>query len=318
VEKIVTPEAAGVLDDLVRYFDEPFADSSAVPTLWVSRVAREEVKVVLSGDGGDEALGGYTRYVHDLGEAWLRRNLPGWLRTGALGRLGRVWPKVDWLPRPLRAKTLLVNLALDGAAAYANTVSLCRMPVRRELLAGDLAASLEGYRPELLVAGHYAAAPPEDPLAGMITADVHTLLPDDFLTKVDRASMSCGLEVRPPLVDHELLELCARIPSRFKIRGRQTKWLLKKTYEPQLPEGLVWRAKHGFEIPVDQWLRGPLEEMFIDTVLNPRGRIASLVNQETAERLFRQHASYLGRHGGVLWSLLVLARWAEEYLEPCT
>lgn len=312
-EELVTPEAAGALDDLVHYYDEPLADSSALPTLWVSRLARKSVKVVISGDGGDEALGGYRRYAHDLGEAWLRRRLPGWLRTGVLGPIGRVWPKADWLPRPLRAKTRLTNLALDEAAAYANTVSLCRLPMRRRLLAGDFVRELDGYEPERLIRRHYAAAGANDPLAGMITADVHTLLPDGFLVKVDRASMSCGLEVRPPLVDHELLELAARMPSEYKIRDGQTKWIFKQTYQDRLPEGLAWRAKQGFEIPVDQWLRGPLAEMFRATVLEPTSRVRELIDQRVARQLFDSHGSRVGRHGNVLWSLLVLAHWTERY-----
>jgi asparagine synthase (glutamine-hydrolysing) len=317
-EAIVTPEAAGSLDELVHYYDEPLADSSAIPTLWVSRLARKSVKVVISGDGGDEALGGYSRYAHDLGEAWLRRRVPGWLRSGMLGPLARVWPKADWLPRALRAKTLLTNLALDDAAAYANTISLCRLPIRRRLLAGDLVAELDGYRPEQRIQQHYATARCNDPLAGMITTDVNTLLPDDFLMKVDRASMSCGLEVRPPLVDHELLELAARIPSTYKIRHGQTKWLFKQTYARQLPDGLAGRAKQGFEIPIDRWLRGPLAEMFRAAVLDPKSRVRDLVSQATARQLFDAHGAGRGRHGQVLWSVLVLARWADRYLGPST
>ena len=313
-EKIITPEAVGVLDDVVHYYDEPFADSSAIPTFWVSRLARQDVKVVISGDGGDEAFGGYTRYAHDLNEAWLRRRMPRWIRRGVLQRVARRWPKADWLPRFLRAKTMLTNLSLDADAAYANTVSLCRLPMRRQLLSGDLLAELDGYRPEQTIRDFFTTAPPDDPLAAMITADVNVLLPDDFLTKVDRASMSCGLEVRPPLVDHELLELAAQIPSQYKIRGRQTKWLFKEIYQDRLPGGLAWRAKQGFEIPVDRWLRGPLREMFQSAVLNPNAPVCSLIDQATARQLYEAHRSRMGRHGNVLWALLVLASWAERYM----
>src|SRR5207244_3284411 len=126
-EEIVNPDAAQLVDKLTHYFDEPFADSSAIPTFLVSRVASRRVKVVLSGDGGDEAFGGYSRYAHDLREAALRRWLPAWFRRRGLGLLSRIWPKTDWLPKPLRAKTLLTNLSLEPAAAYANTLTLCRM-----------------------------------------------------------------------------------------------------------------------------------------------------------------------------------------------
>jgi asparagine synthase (glutamine-hydrolysing) len=214
----------------------------------------------------------------------------------------------------LRAKTLLTNLSLDAPSAYANTLSICRMPMRRRLLKADLAMSLNGYRPEQLMVDAYRRAPAHDPLAGMIAADVANLLPDDFLTKIDRASMACGLEVRPPLVDHELLELAASIPSDLKVRQRQTKWIVKRTYEQELPRGLAWRAKHGFEMPIDAWLRGPLREIFHDSVLARRGCVGDLIDQREAARLYQSHASRTGRHGEVLWALLVLASWAERYL----
>ncbi|MBN1912580.1 MAG: hypothetical protein JW818_22860, partial [Pirellulales bacterium] len=312
-EAIVTPEAVQSLDDLVRYYDEPFADSSAIPTMHVSRLAQEHVKVVISGDGGDEAFGGYRRYAHDLGEARLRGRLPRWFRRAGLGPLARVWPKADWLPRVLRAKTLLTNLSLDAPEAYGNTLSMCRLPQRRRLLSADVAAQLNGAWPERSIRDHFAAAPDDDPLAGMIAADVNTILPDDFLVKVDRASMSCGLEVRPPLVDHELLELAATVPSEYKIRQGQTKWLLKRLYEDRLPQGLARRAKQGFEIPVDAWLRGPLRDVFDSAVLGPNSPVAGLIDQAVARRLARAHRARTGRHGAVLWAVLVLARWAEEY-----
>ncbi|MHB8974338.1 MAG: asparagine synthase (glutamine-hydrolyzing) [Pirellulaceae bacterium] len=313
-EQIITPEAIGALDDLVHYYDEPFADSSAIPTLAVARLARTSVKVVISGDGGDEAFGGYARYAHDLREAWLRQRLPGWLRRSVLAPLGSVWPKADWLPRFLRAKTLLTNLGMPACDAYANTLSLSRLPMRRQLLAKDLLAELDGYQPEGMIRQYFETAPVGDPLAGMIAADVNTLLPDDFLTKVDRASMACGLEVRPPLVDHELLELAAKIPSQYKVRDGETKWIFKQVYQDRLPRGVARRAKQGFEIPIDAWLRGPLREVFESSVLSAGSRVASLIDQATVRRLYRQHLAKVGRHGNVLWSVLVLARWTERYM----
>jgi asparagine synthase (glutamine-hydrolysing) len=313
-EEIVTPDAVALLDDLTRHFDEPFADPSAVPTFLVSRLASRRVKVALSGDGGDEAFGGYARYAHDLREGAVRRRLPAWFRRLALAPLARVWPRADWLPRPLRVKTFLTNLSLDGASAYANTLTLCRPPLRRRLLAPDLAAGLNGHQPERLVRAGHAAAPPNDLLGGMIAADVATLLPDDFLVKVDRASMAHGLEVRPPLLDHELLELTARIPSCWKVRGGETKWLLKQTYREHLPPGAVDRPKQGFDMPIDAWLRGPLRGTFEDAVLQPRRRVADLIDRSAVGRLYRSHRLGLGRHGRVLWALLMLARWAERYL----
>src|SRR5262249_33598402 len=172
------------LEQLTHYYDEPFADSSAIPTFLVSRLARRSVKVALSGDGGDEAFGGYRRYAHDLKEARLRRFLPKWFRRFALAPMARWWPKADWLPRPLRAKTLLTNLSLDPASAYANTMSLCRPPLRRQLLAPDVAAHLNGHQPEQLIRDFHATAAATDPLAGMIAADVGMIFPDHFLVQL--------------------------------------------------------------------------------------------------------------------------------------
>lgn len=313
-EEMVAPDAVSLLGELTQFYDEPFADSSAIPTYLVSRLASRSVKVVLSGDGGDEAFGGYARYAHDLREASLRRLLPGWFRRMALAPLAQLWPKSDWLPRRLRAKTLLTNLSLDPGAAYANTLSCCRLPLRRTLLAPDVSARLNGHVPEQLIRADYASAPPFDALGGMIAADVGTILPDDFLVKVDRASMAHGLEVRPPLLDHELLELAARLPSEWKVRGCETKWIFKRLCRQRLPASVIDRPKHGFELPIDAWLRGPLGEMFESAVLSPRARVAGLVHQPAVGSLYRAHRRGTGRHGQVLWCLLVLAHWVERYL----
>jgi asparagine synthase (glutamine-hydrolysing) len=301
------------LDDLVTFYDEPFADPSAVPSLYLAKLARRHVKVALSGDGGDEAFGGYARYAHDLREAAIRAKLPLAIRKRIFGPLSRAWPKADWLPRALRLKTTFTNLALDDAAAYANTVSLCRPTHRRQLLHGDVCDELNGYRPEELITQVFGTAS-GDPLRKMICADIETLLPDDFLTKVDRASMAVGLEVRPPLVDHEFLELTARIPSSLKIRNGETKWLFKEICNGWLPDEIVRRPKQGFDLPVDEWLRGPLRELFHESVLNPRAPISSYVNQQFASGLYEAHRRRHGRHGATLWSLIVLGRWMAKYL----
>lgn len=313
-EAVVTPDAAALLDELTVYFDEPFADTSAVPTYLVSRLARQSVKVVLSGDGGDEAFGGYARYAHDLKEARLRQLLPAWLRRWVLGPLAQVWPKADWLPRPFRLKTALTNLSLPADHAFANTLSICRPPLRRGLLAPDVRAELNGHDPARVVCAAFAQAPTGDALGGMLAADVGVLLPDDFLVKVDRASMAHGLEVRPPLLDHELLELAARIPSRWKVRRNNTKWIFKESFRTILPPEIRQRSKQGFEVPVDAWLRGPLREVFEAAVLGPTTRARELLDRDRVQAIFHSHTAATGRHGNLLWSLLILARWADRYL----
>ena len=309
-EEVVSPNAVDLLPELTRFYDEPFADSSAVPSYLVSKLASRHVKVVLSGDGGDEALGGYSRYAHDLRECAIRDLLPTWLRGPWLATLAKSWPKADWLPRPLRLKTFLTNLSQEPAGAYANTLSLCRQPLRNRLLNADLREFAASNAPTNVVIDGYSAARCPDPLSGMISADMVTLLPDDYLVKVDRASMAHGLEVRPPMLDHEFLELCARVPSRWKIHNGQTKWLLKETARSLLPGPILNRPKQGFEIPVDGWFRGPLQEMFRETVLAKNALLSGLIDQPTAAAVFESHSRGGGRHGGTLWSLLSLGCWA--------
>jgi asparagine synthase (glutamine-hydrolysing) len=235
IEEVITPEAVQSLDDLVHFYDEPFADSSAIPTMHVSRLASRHVKVVLSGDGGDEAFGGYSRYAHDLREAAWRRRIPGWARKGLLGPLGRTWPKADWLPRVLRAKTRLTNLSLDADQAYANTLSWSRAPERRRLLSRDLAAELNGHRPEASVCEMFNRAGERDSLASMIAADVGMLLPDDFLTKVDRASMAYGLEVRPPWWTTNSWSWPARSPRNIRFAAGSRSGSLRKSTASNCP-----------------------------------------------------------------------------------
>jgi asparagine synthase (glutamine-hydrolysing) len=313
-EEVVRADALQLLDKITHHYDEPFADPSAIPTYIVSGLAARHVKVVLSGDGGDEAFGGYERYRHDLREAAVRRQLPGWLRAGLLRPLAQLWPKTDWLPRPLRAKTTLTNLSLAPADAYANTLSLCRRPLRKRLLRPELAAAAHGCAPEERVKRLFQMADPGDCLAGMLTTDTSLHLPDDFLVKVDRASMGHGLEVRPPLLDHELLEVAARLPSSVKVRDGKGKWVLREAFRPLLPPAILERPKQGFDIPIDDWMRGPLRERIEGSVLSKSAPVAELIDPACAAKLYRAHQARRARYGGVLWSLLVLAGWAERYL----
>ena len=313
-EQVVSPDAVSLLPQLTKFYDEPFADSSAVPTFLVSQIASQHVKVVLSGDGGDEALGGYSRYAHDLKEASVRRFIPNWLRRPFLSTLAAAWPKADWLPRPMRLKTFLTNMSLPPGEAYANTLSLCRLPLRHQLLNADFASGVKRHNPAHAAANGFLNGG-SDPLNGMIAADMATLLPDDYLVKVDRASMANGLEVRPPMLDHEFLELCARVPARMKINHGETKWLLRQTARSLVPPSIIDRPKQGFEIPVDQWFRGPLGELFRDSVLSSASPVGDIVNRSTAQQMFDRHCRGTGRHGSTLWSLLTLASWADEYLK---
>jgi asparagine synthase (glutamine-hydrolysing) len=227
--------------------------------------------------------------------------------------MSRLWPKADWLPRYLRMKTTLTNLSLDADQAYANTISITRQPMRRRLLHPDVRAQLNGHCPEDRVTVPFERGN-GDALGGMIASDVAMLLPDDFLTKVDRASMAVGLEVRPPMVDHEFLELCARVPAALKVRNGQTKWLFKKMCDGWLPDAVVHRPKKGFEIPVDDWLRGPLRDLFEGMVFSQGNASNHFLDTSTVRRLLRRHLTKQANYGQTLWAILIFASWSERWL----
>lgn len=314
-EEIVTPDAVRDFDDLVHFYDEPFADASAIPTMAVARMAAKHVKVCLSGDGGDEAFGGYARYGHDLQEAKIRDAIPRFIRRAAFAPMAAIWPKADWLPRPLRLKSLLQNLSLDPEAAYANTLSACRIGMRARLLNPAFHKSLSNHRPEAFAEQAFLSGN-RDALSGMLAADTNFFLPDDFLTKVDRASMAYGLEVRPPFIDYELMEMAASMPSHLKVRNGSKKWILKEIYEARLPNKLAHRRKQGFELPIDGWLRGPLRDQVEEVVLKKGAPISQYISTDAAEKMFRSHRNQTGRFGQILWSLLVLGRWLDQYGNP--
>jgi asparagine synthase (glutamine-hydrolysing) len=313
------PDMAGWLDLLTRAFDEPLADVSAVPTLMASRLAARSVKVALSGDGGDEAFGGYPRYVHDDREDRVRRRLPDWLRT-ALGYAGRAWPPAEAWPKPLRLKTALTNLSLPAAAAYANTLTLCRQPLRHRLVRPEFVRAVRGrgHLPAEAVRAAFAAGEPAGCLAGMMSADLSVVVPDDYLVKVDRASMYFGLEVRPPLLDHRLLEFAAGLPADWRVRGGRTKWGFRRAMAGRLAPDLLSRRKTGFVIPVDEWLRPgmPLHALLADVLASPSAPLDRFVDRRVGRKVFADHSAGRGGHGRLLWAILVLARWADRYLRP--
>lgn len=304
VERIVTPDVEEDFEKLVYHYDEPFADSSALPTMIVARVAAEHVKVAISGDGGDEAFGGYSRYLHDLREASIRRRVPDWIRGAVLNPIARFWPQADWLPRPLRLKSALTNLSRSAELAYANTLAISNRETRDRL--GRRAMRGNVWGPDQFVQRSYPGD--QDDLTAMTCCDIELVLPDDFLVKVDRASMAVGLEVRPPLVDHEFLELALSIPQSMKVRNGTGKWIFKKAFEDRLPDEILYRKKQGFELPVDRWLRGPLRDRSAATYDSgsPLGNYLDLAGVRS---LFESHQRGTGRHGNLLWALSVLDSW---------
>lgn len=310
-ERIVNPDAVSVVEKLAWHYDEPFADSSAVPTYYVSQMAREFVTVALSGDGGDENFAGYRRYKFDVAENRLRGILPASLRKPAFGAMAAMYPQLDWLPRPLRAKATLRNLSLDPAEAYFNSVYGAVARERDGLFGGDLQARLNGYNPFDLFRYHYDRAKTDDPLSRAQYVDMKTYLVDDILTKVDRASMAVSLEVRCPILDHKFMELAARIPSELKLRGGVGKYIFKEAVRKILPEEVLTRPKMGFSIPLAEWLRGDLRDLAQSLLFDTND---DLLNRAAVKSLWDRHQSGLRNFGTPLWTILMFRLWQRKFM----
>lgn len=295
----------GLLDTLARLYDEPYADSSAIPTYRVSQLARKRVTVALSGDGGDETFGGYRRYRLHLMEERLRAALPDGLRRPLFGLLGRVYPKADWAPRMLRAKTSFEGMARSSVEAYFHAMCFVRDPLRSGLYSAGFRRELAGYSAAEVFRRHARRSGTDDPLALIQYIDLHTYLVGDINTKVDRASMAHSLEVREPLMDHELVEWMGTLPSYMKMRGGVGKVLLKQAHEPRLPHDVLYRPKMGFAVPLARWLRGPLRQRVRSSVLGDDMLSCGLFDPVALRRMVEDNERGIRDHSTPLWTLLM-------------
>ncbi|WP_333572239.1 XrtA/PEP-CTERM system amidotransferase [Sphingomonas sp.] len=304
----VGAEDYGLIDALVAAFDEPFADASALPTYRVCQLARESVTVALSGDGADEALAGYRRHRFFAAEERVRGLLSPALRARIFGRLGALYPKADWAPRPFRAKTTLLALAEDGAEGYAKAVGVTTPALRDQLYSDAARAALDGYRAEARYVATIRDAPARDAIDRAQYADIRHWLPGDILTKVDRTSMAVGLEAREPLLDHRLVEFEASLPPALRIRGGQGKWLMKKALEPWLPREILYRPKMGFVTPISAWFRHALADEAAALARSPLLLQSGWFEPRTIARLAEEHRGGRAEHGRTLWQLVMLER----------
>ena len=294
-----------LIDTLAKLYDEPYADSSAIPTYRVCQLARRHVTVALSGDGGDESFGGYRRYKLHVMEEKMRAALPLGLRQPLFGALGRLYPKADWAPRMFRAKTTFQALARNSVEAYFHGISVIRDPQRRQLYSETFRKQLGGYSARQVFDRHGAKAGTDDPLALIQYLDLHTYLIGDINTKVDRASMAHSLEVREPLMDHPLVEWLATLPSGLKIRGTESKFLLKKAMEPHLPRDIMYRPKMGFAVPLARWFRGPLKQRVRDELLGGPMLETGWFNPDAIRQIVEQHESGVRDHSTPIWVMLM-------------
>ena len=309
-EEIVEPNAIEIVDKLAWHYDEPFADSSAIPTYYVSKIARGQVTVALGGDGGDESFAGYRRYKLDYYENRLRGYVPAALRRSLFGPLGRWYPAMAWAPRIFRAKATLESLSRSPLEGYFNSISYFRPNDKARLLTADFRKQLGGYDSLDLFRRYYDQADTNDPLSKIQYVDVKTYLTDDILTKVDRASMAVSLEVRAPFLDHKLLELAASMPSSLKLRNGVGKFILKKSLEPVLPRNILYRPKQGFAIPLDVWFRRELKELGQSIIVETDDGI---LDRNFLARIWNQHQKGLYDRSALLWSVLMFRKWRQTF-----
>ena len=305
--RIVAAEDFGLIDTLAEAFDEPFADASALATYRVSELAREKVKVALSGDGADEILAGYRRYRFFAAEERVRRMLPGPLAR-AVGSIGNAWPKLDWAPRFLRAKTSLQALGRGSGAAYAIGVGVTPPAIRSMIYSADLRFELKDYDAEQRYVRAFELAPANDSLSRAQYADLKIWLPGDILTKVDRTSMAVSLEAREPLLDYRLVEFAARLPARMRLRGGTGKWLMKRALAGRVPDDILNRTKMGFVTPVSAWFRGPLAAEAAAIAHGSALAQTGWFDSAAIAQLAEDHRRGRSDHGRLLWQLLMLDR----------
>ncbi|MBY8335791.1 amidotransferase 1, exosortase A system-associated [Alteriqipengyuania sp. NZ-12B] len=307
-ERIVDPAMFDRIDALAAMFDEPFADASALPTAAVCALAREHVTVALSGDGADEAFAGYRRHVFHAAEERARGALPLPLRRAVFGPLAALYPKADWAPRPLRAKTTLQSLALSGEEAYARSLGVMSPELRGRIFSPAMKRDLGGYRAEQPLIELMRNAPARSGLDRAQYADLKFWLPGDILTKVDRTSMAVSLEAREPLLDHHLVELAARLPETRRVSGGQGKLALKQAMEDTLPQQILYRPKQGFVLPIAQWFRSELKEAARAAARSERLLDTGWFDAAALSQLAEDHIVGRRDHARELWQLLMLEK----------
>jgi asparagine synthase (glutamine-hydrolysing) len=309
LSEIVEPRLDEVLDPIVESFDEPFADSSAIPTFYVSKIARRQVTVALSGDGGDETFGGYSfRYAPHAIEGVVRQALPGRLGRTAMAALASAWPRSRRLPRALRLGTVLDNVSVDPEHAYFNDLCFTKPGLVGQLL-GRPSWDPRASAVFEAVTSPYRRCPSASVVQRAEYADLKVYLPNDVLVKVDRMSMAHSLEVRCPLLDHRLVELAFAIPRSHKLPWLLPKYLLKQVAKTRLPAELLRLPKHGFSAPVAQWLAGTYRTAFERDVLSASSLTSDLLDVRAVRTMLDAHVSGQADHASALWSIWMLERW---------
>lgn len=309
-EFVVTPDLVEIVDDLIWHFDEPFADSSALPTFMVSKMARDFVTVVLSGDGGDELFAGYTRYVVDKKRGGFER-LPKWIRRNLLK------PFSENLPNGFLGKNYLYNSSLDAVDRYIDSISHFNDLGKNQLYTESFRANLNGDfgRGAKTFRELAESAPTGNQVDKLLYLDSKTYLPGDILTKVDRMSMATSLEARVPLLDHKLIDFVMRIPPELKLRGSETKYIFKKAMEGIVPREILYREKQGFGVPINEWINSNLRQRIHCELQEKRTLERGYFEAQYIKTLLDEHSGGRRDHSYRLWILWMLELWHRKFVD---
>ncbi|MCC2614859.1 amidotransferase 1, exosortase A system-associated [Aestuariibacter halophilus] len=310
--EVVSSDDFDLIDQLAELYDEPYADSSAIPTYRVCELARKRVTVCLSGDGGDEVFAGYRRHKWHMLEEKIRSYVPSGMRKPVFNFLGNYYPKMDWAPKFLRAKSTFQALQRDALAAYLHTMSFVPDARREQLYSSSFKQTLGGYHALEVFKRHANEFDGQDALQLIQYLDMKTYLPGDILTKVDRASMAHSLEVRVPLIDHEFLQWSNKIPSHYKLQGNNGKAIFKKALEPKLPHDVLYRDKMGFGVPISKWFRGPLKDKLRQRILHGKMMDSGYFDPAVLNNMVEGHINGTQENGQMLWAMMMFEAFLQR------
>jgi asparagine synthase (glutamine-hydrolysing) len=307
-EFVVTPDICRLIGEIVWHHDEPFADVSSIPTYVVSKMAREYVTVVLSGDGGDEVFGGYERYAIEK-QRGRYEQIPGFIRRHVLRRLSRA------LPQGAYGKRFLGNISLDAGPRYVDSGSYFNEELKKSLLTVEARRALNGYNSASAFERIYDVPTSSAHLDHLMYLDSKLYLPGDILVKVDRMSMANSLETRAPLLDHKLIEFVQTIPASLKLNGLETKYILKRAVTGLIPDEIIHRPKKGFDVPIKHWFNNELREMLDDTLNDRRTRERGYFNQPAVLEILDEHRRGRRDNARQLWEFLMLELWHRAFID---
>lgn len=307
-EEIVNPDAESIIMDLVRQFDEPFADSSMIPTYYVSRLARKNVTVALSGDGGDELFGGYDRYL-DIAVTKLSRNISPIIKKDLILRMTKVLP--EWFP----GINILRDLSCYDDESYLRSISKGLTTSYKNVFSREICEQVLTTDPSSIMMEYLNSVCGQDIITKKTYLDIKTYLPGDILTKVDRTSMMVSLEARLPILDHHLVEFAATIPAELKVKGKTLKYIFKKAAERFLPKEVIYRPKRGFAVPVKMWIKKEWSEMCHELVLGERSLARNNFNPRFLNTIMAEHRIGRRDHSYIIWTIMMLELWFREMID---